>query len=224
MTELVRNLEKLTLRLDRMGMLVEQALMNALHALQNGDPQAGEEVSASDARIDREEVEIEQEAIRLMARFQPTAIDLRTIFSVVKANNDLERIADHAAKMGRQVKYLVQAGIDLSDWPNFEELALWTSGIVAKTARILTTLDKNTAQVLISADNEFDQKYNRFLRSLISMERSQPRGGEVVLTLATLARSLERINDLCANIAEDVIFLRTGNIVRHISAGPSNEG
>ncbi len=218
MAELQERLEKLLLRLDLMGMRVEQAFADALHAAKDSDVEAGLEVDRRDSAIDREEVEIEQECIRLLALYQPAAIDLRTICTIIKVNSDLERIADLAASIGRRTKHVVEDKIDFQRYSGFDRLANATTEILGKTVRMLSATEASAARNVIESDNDVDKNYWQFTRSVLDAESGKDTGAEAVMTLINLARALERIGDHCTNIAEDIIFLKTGDIVRHAEA------
>ena len=215
MSELQKRLENLRLRLDLMGMRVEQALADAIRAARDGDADAGLQVDRRDSVIDREEVEIEQECIRLLALYQPAAIDLRTICTIIKVNSDLERIADLAASIGRRTKHVVEDSIDMQRYPHFDRLAEATTDVLGKTVRMLNATDITTARTVIEFDDNVDQSYGRFVRSVLDAESGKSAGANVVMTLINLAKALERIGDLCTNIAEDIIFLKTGDLIRH---------
>jgi phosphate transport system protein len=219
MSELQSRLDKLVLKLDYMGMRVEQALADAVRAIEEGDPEAGREVDEHDSLIDREEVEIEQECVRLLALYQPAAIDLRTICTIIKSNSDLERIADLAAGMGRRVRHLVDDEIDLEQYPEFRHLARATMDQVRRTVRILSAPDAATARVIIDGDEQIDKGYWHLVRSVLDSQEGRIGGAEAAMTLINLAKAMERIGDLCTNIAEDIIFMRTGDIIRHADAG-----
>jgi len=215
MSELQQRLENLRLRLDLMGMRVEQALADAMQAARDGNVDAGLEVDRRDSVIDREEVKIEQECIRLLALYQPAATDLRTICTVIKTNSNLERIADLAASIGRRTKHVVEDKIDLQRYPHFDHLAEAATDILSKTVRMLNATDITTARTVIEFDDNVDQSYGRFVRNVLDAESGKSAGANVVMTLINLAKALERIGDLCTNIAEDIIFLKTGDLIRH---------
>ena len=224
MPELQNRLNKLVLRLDHMGMRVEQAVIDALHALRKGDAEAGLAVDQADPVIDREEVQIEQECIRLFALYQPAAIDLRTLCTIIKVNSDLERIADLAASMGRRVKHVVSDDVALEEYKEFEHLAQATVDILGRTVRMLSGTDTDAAREVINSDTLIDKGYRHVVQSVLEHEDRRIGGAGPAMTVINLAKAMERIGDLCTNIAEDVIFLRTGDIVRHSEAfevGPS---
>lgn len=218
MSELQNRLEELLMRLDRMGLRVQQAFETALRAVRSGDMKLGRQVDEGDIHIDREEVEIEQECISLLALYQPTAVDLRAICMVIKANNDLERIADKAASIGRRVKHLVTNEISLRDYPSFDDLSRAVQDVLARTIRLLNRYEESAAKAVIEWDRRVDDHCNHFIKMVLEHERQDMVNFDTALTLVLLGRSLERVGDLCSNIAEDVIFLRTGDIVRHAQA------
>lgn len=214
MSELANRLESLTLRLDHMGMRAEQSVLDALAAADKGDVDAGARVDELDSVIDREEVEIEQECIRMLALYQPAAIDLRTICTVIKVNNDLERIADKGSKIGRLVKRIVEFQIDLGNDAEFIRLRRDTLDMLGRTTRMLSTREVAAARAILDMDHIIDEDNRALVRSALHA-KAPALGVEGVWAMLGLARALERIGDLCANIAEDIIFLRTGDIVRH---------
>jgi phosphate transport system protein len=224
MSELQSRLNTLVLRLDHMGMRVEQALADALRALRKNDEKAGQAVDENDPVIDREEVEIEQECIRLLALYQPAAVDLRTLCTIIKINSDLERIADLAAGMGRRVKHLVEEKIVLAEYEEFDHLAHATQDAVGRTVRMLSRTDVETAWKVIRSDDLIDKGYKHLVQAVLEKEDRRTGGLSGAMTVINLAKALERIGDHCTNIAEDIIFLRTGDIVRHSAAFGQGEG
>ncbi len=218
MSELQQRLDQLVLRLDRMGMRVEQAVIDAVRAACDHDTQAGSVIDDNDAIVDREEVQIEQECVRLLALYQPAAVDLRTICTIIKVNSDLERIADLAAGIGRRVKHVVNDEIDLREDADFARLRNATLDLLGRTVRTLTATDATSARAVIVGDDEIDGAYGAYVRAVLDAEDRHAGGAEPAFTRINLAKALERIGDLCTNIAEDVIFLRTGDIVRHADA------
>jgi len=218
MSELQQRVERLILRLDRMGMRVEQAVHDAVAALADGDVEAGRGVADGDVAVDREEVEIEQECIRLLALYQPAAIDLRTICTVIKVNSELERIADLAASIGKRVRHTVAHGVEVSSQPLFLELRRRALAVLGRTVRALGACDADTARAVIEEDRAVDEAYGRLVRATLDVEAARVGGAESAMIVFQLAKALERIGDHCTNIAEDVIFLRTGDIVRHPGA------
>ena len=216
MSELQNRLEKLTLRLDHMGMRCEQAVIDAIDAIRSQNVDHGEDVVKKDSIIDQAEVAIEQECIRLLALYQPAAVDLRAICTIIKINNDLERIADLASSMGGQVKHLVNQNISFENSPEFNFLAQQTLAVLGKTIRLLSNQDTGSCQRVIENDEKIDEGYTTMVHNLIDAG-DHPGGTPAFLTTINVAKAMERIGDHCTNIAEDIIFLKTGDIVRHTS-------
>jgi len=218
MPELQRNVDALMRQVDRMGLRVQQTVLDALDALGRRDVEDGQVVSSQDSAIDAEEVAVEKECVRLLALYQPAAVDLRSLCFVIKANNDLERIADKAASIGRRIKHLVADGIDLGRYPEWPVLVRLVTDRLDETLRAISSRSLDSAQALIASDTEVEEAYRKLARHIISRAREAPDGVDMAVTLILLVRSLHRIGELCTNIAEDIVFVCTGDIVRHAGA------
>jgi len=238
MSELAKRLDRLFLKLDQMALLVEQVLSDALYAVTTGNEEDTKMVVDSDEIIDRREVEIERECIRLLALYQPAAIDLRRICFVIKANNDLERIADLCVNLAKMSMILVKEHIDVRTFPTFEKLAGEVSDAYHQTMRLMVPPaqqsspqrnnagdppqdaiaphDLELARSIIQRDTEqIDVTFREFLDEVFSAEGMFQHKLNSLYALTTMGRAFERLGDLCTNIAEDAIFLVTGEIVRH---------
>lgn len=223
MPEIAKRLERLFLKLDHSALLVEQSLADALQAVESGNEDDAKLVVRSDVTIDRREVETERECIRMLALYQPAAIDLRRICFVVKANSDLERIADYCVKMAKRGCRTKTANIAMTAFPAFFKLAEQVAGTFRRTMRLFSLRDENdeadkqleTAQSVIASDDVTDELFREFLDQTLAVEEMFHGRLNVWYELMSLGRSLERIGDLCTNIAEDAIFMFSGEIVRH---------
>jgi len=225
MTELIRRLERLFLKLDHNALLVEQALADALFAVESGKEEDVESLVQSDTVIDAREVETERECIRLLALHQPTAIDLRRICFVVKANSDLERIADYCVKIAKRGRRMKEESIAMTSFPAFYKLVEQVAATYRQTIRLFSLRNDNdetlsesgmeTARMIIDADTETDMLFREFLGQTLTVEEMFHSRLKVWYELVTLGRSLERIGDLCTNIAEDAVFMFSGEIIRH---------
>jgi phosphate transport system protein len=237
MSELAKRLDRLFLKLDHMALLVEQIMSDALYAVTTGNEEDTKVVIDSDEIIDRREVEIERECIRLLALYQPAAIDLRRICFVIKANNDLERIADLCVNLAKMSMILAKEHIDVRDFPAFEKLAGEVSDAYHQTMRLISPqrndfhdppqdtiapYDLELAWSIIKRDVEqIDVTFRGYLDEIFSAEGVFQGKLNAIYALTTMGRALERLGDQCTNIAEDAIFLITGEIVRHESdTGP----
>ena len=229
MTELVKRLENLFLKLDHTALLAEQMLADALFAVESGKDEDTEALIQSNDVIDAREVETEQNCIRLLALYQPAAIDLRRICFVVKVNSDLERIADYCVKIAKRGRIMKQENISMRTFPAFYKLVEQVSATYRQTIRLFTLRDNSedaesepgmqTARSIITADAETDVLFHEFLDQTLVVEETFHGRLQVWHELTALGRALERIGDLCTSIAEDAIFMFTGEIVRHNLAG-----
>ena len=228
MTELLKRLDRLFLKLDHMALLVEQSLSDAIYALVSGDEEDARAVIEADEAIDNREVEIERECIRLLALYQPAAIDLRRICFVIKANNDLERIADLSVSLSKMRLILRNEEVSMLSFRRFQKLADLVTDALHQTVRLFATQPESDAKEspesnhitlarsIISNDSLIvDEMFREYLEEVVSEKNLLEGKTNAIYALTSLGRSLERIGDLCTNIAEDVIFLYTGEIVRH---------
>ena len=228
MSELIKRLDRLFLKLDHMALLVEQSLSDAIYALVAGDEEDARAVIEADETIDNREVEIERECIRLLALYQPAAIDLRRICFVIKTNNDLERIADLSVSLSKMRLILLNEEIAMLPFTRFQKLADLVTDALHQTVRLFATQPEGDAKEsqesnhltlarsIISNDGLIiDVVFREFLEEVLSEKNLLEGKTNAIYALTSLGRSLERIGDLCTNIAEDVIFLYTGEIVRH---------
>ena len=229
MSELIKRLERLFLKLDHTALLAEQMLADALFAVESGKDEDTEALIQSDLSIDTREVETERECIRLLALYQPAAIDLRRICFVVKANSDLERIGDYCVKIAKRGRRIKREAISLKPFPAFHKLAEQVAATYRQTIRLFTLRGGSEsaesepgteiAQSIIAADVETDVLFREFFDQTLANEEMFHGRLKVWYDLISLGRSFERIGDLCTNIAEDAIFMFSGEIVRHHFVG-----
>ena len=236
MSELIKRLERLFLKLDHTALLVEQTLADALFAVESGSDEDVDPIIHADVTIDSREVETERECIRLLALYQPAAIDLRRICFVVKANSDLERIADYCVKIAKRGRKMKQANVSMKPFSAFYKLAEQVAATYRQTVRlftlrgdseasdvILSDCGMETSRTIIAADSETDALFREFLDQTLAHEEMFHGRLKAWYELVSLGRSLERIGDLCTNIAEDAIFMFSGEIVRHALTDSANQ-
>lgn len=196
-----------------MGTLSLAAVQMAVDGLMTRHPTAAQNVYEHEQRVDDEEVEIERQAINLLALHQPAASDLRTIFAIVKINGDLERIADCAVNIAQQVGPLAQSDVEVPmDLRHMGESVLRQLG---DTLDALSNRDIELAERVARNDNMIDALYNELLRDLQAAMIADSKTVPGNLALLLMAKNLERIGDHCTNIAEDVVYRMRGRIVRH---------
>ncbi|MDR2641525.1 MAG: phosphate signaling complex protein PhoU [Planctomycetaceae bacterium] len=217
MSELPKRLERLFLKLDRAALAVEQHLSDLLFAIYSDNLSEAELIISADEEIDRCEVEIERECIRLLALYQPTAGDLRKICFVIKVNNDLERIADNCVSSAKMMRILVEDKISINRFSLFRVLADLVVDALHQTIRLISTdCDEEFAISIIKNDRlVVDKAYRDYLQSIFAEADQFHNHVNAVYALTSIGRALERIGDLCSNIAEDTVFMQTGEIVRH---------
>ena len=232
MTELTQRLERLFSKLDHTALLVEQMWADAFFSLESGKEEDVENLVQSDAAIDSREVETERECIRLLALYQPAAIDLRRICFVVKANSDLERIGDYCVKIAKRGRKLMKESVSIKSFPAFYKLAEQVGVTYRQTIHLFALLGESNyaehsesemkiAKSIILADRETDVLFREFFEQTLAVEGMFHGRLNVWYDLVSLGRSLERIGDLCTSIAEDIIFMFSGEIVRHVFADTS---
>lgn len=209
----VNLLDDLQRRSLRMASLVEDMLQEACEAVFEGDDVLARRVIQRDAEVDAEEVEVETEAIRLMALYQPVGIDLRVLCTILKVNNDLERIADCAVNVAERVRRL-DVRRDVARVHALAQLGPLVQGILRKAVQAYGTQDFELARGVVDDDEAIDAVYAQVIQQIVD----HPGGSSdtaALMSLLLASKNLERIADHATNIAEDVIFLTTGRIVRH---------
>ncbi|MDR2171783.1 MAG: phosphate signaling complex protein PhoU [Planctomycetaceae bacterium] len=217
MSELPKRIERLFLKLDRAALAVEQHLSDLLFAIYGDNLADIELIISADEEIDRCEVEIERECIRLLALYQPAASDLRKICFAIKVNNDLERIADNCVSSAKMMRILIEDNISVNRFPLFRDLAGLVVDAFHQTTRLISANgDEQFAISIIKNDRlVVDKAYRDYLESIFAEADQFHNHVNAVYALTSIGRALERIGDLCTNIAEDTVFMLTGEIVRH---------
>ncbi|MCU0959854.1 MAG: phosphate signaling complex protein PhoU [Pirellulaceae bacterium] len=207
-------IERLKRKLLALSALVEHRIHEAVRALHTRDGTLARGVIDGDSEIDQAEVEVEEECLKILALYQPVASDLRFIVAVLKINHDLERIGDLAVNIAR--KALAFAGQTEFQFP-FDLVAMSrkTEAMLHDALDCLVHLNADQARAVCERDREInDMKRN--LREQAEREmRERPPQIPLLLRLLGACRNLERVADQAANIAEDVVYLVHGEIIRH---------
>jgi len=207
----IENLKKLILSL---GAIVEEQIQRAVLALERRDITLAEEVAERDNEVDSLEIIVEEECLKILALYHPVAHDLRFVVAVLKMNNDLERIGDLASNIARRVRYLSKKEkIDL-----ISEFSLTSDKVqimVKKSLDALVNTDEKLARVVIASDEEVDKLTKQMLKKTINAIEKNPDKVKEYFSIRSISKNLERIADSATNIAEDVVYLCTGEIIRH---------
>lgn len=211
---LQKELEKIKKRVLSLCAIVEERVRTAKKSVETWDADLAEEIIMKDYEIDEIEVEIEEECLKILALHQPVAVDLRFLIAVIKINNDLERIGDEAANLAKRVENLSRRRrLELTfDYSTMAEMVL---SMLRMSIDSLVNLDQKLAFQVLSLDNEVDRMYREIYDKVKAAISERPEYVGYMINLNAISRHLERIGDHCTNIAEEVIYLIEGEIVRH---------
>jgi phosphate transport system protein len=211
---LQQEIENLKKKLLTIVATAKEAVEKAVKSVDERDAVLAQAVVDGDFDIDRAEVGLEEDCLKILALYQPVATNLRVIVSVMKMNNDIERIGDLAVNIAERALFLcseapVEAPSDLADMRS-KALAMLTGSLDA-----LVRLDTKCAREVRAADDEVDDINRQLFKEFAAAVRRNPDHVESLLSYLSVGRHLERIADYATNIAEDVIYLMEGEIVRH---------
>ena len=218
MTSLLhKELDQLQKQLLALTAIVEENVQLSFKALTERDVPLAEKLIAADEVVNRKEVELEEECLKILALHQPVANDLRTIVAILKINNNLERIADQAVNISERTVDI--ARFARVDCPlNLGDMAQRVIVMLEKAIEALINADLELAQGVLELDEEVDTLHGHNYKLFKDYIRLSPETIDATLSYLTVSRHLERIADLATNIAEDVIYLNEGTIVRHTIA------
>jgi phosphate transport system protein len=210
----VRELEKLKKKILSLGALVEERVYLAIKAIESRDPDLAKRIIRSDYEIDETEVEIEEECLKVLALYQPVAIDLRFIVAVIKINSDLERIGDQAVNIAERIQSMAKYP-NISFHFDYTEMAEIAAAMLKQSLDALVNLDIDTAFRVITMDDDVDNIQGNAYSQIKQAMREHPEEMTYLINLYLISRHLERVADHATNIAEEVIYLIEGEIVRH---------
>nr|WP_044025602.1 MULTISPECIES: phosphate signaling complex protein PhoU [Roseobacter] len=205
-----RDLEAIQAQIMKMGGLVEAAIRNGAQSLDTRDEELAEEVRKADKSIDNLEEMINEEAARVIALRAPTARDLRLILSVIKISANLERIGDYAKNMAKRTGVLAQmAPVDDSS-AALRRMAREVEHMLKDALDAYVQRDAELAMDVIARDKEVDQMYNALFREFLTFMMEDPRNITACMHLHFIAKNIERMGDHVTSIAEQVVYLVTG--------------
>ena len=211
---LQKELDRLKLQLLSLGAAVEEQFQKAVKSVSTRDINLAKEILDSDEHIDKLEVEVEEEALKILALYQPVANDLRMVVAILKINSDLERIGDLAVNIAEQSYYVGQEK-NLQIPFDFQTMAEKTALMLKKSLDSLVQVDVDLAYEVCYADDEVDKIHRSLYPILYSAVKKEPNNVEIMVRFLSISRNVERIADYATNIAEDVIYMINGSIVRH---------
>jgi phosphate transport system protein len=209
-----QELEKLKTKLLEMSAHVESAIYRSIQGVVEKNAELADQVIRNEARINQLEIEIDDQAISLLALQAPMAADLRLVTAAIKINNDLERMGDLSVSIAESALALVREPVirPLIDIPHIAGLA---QGMVRKALDAFVNRDAELARSVLASDDAVDNMRTASYHELISFMENNPSQISQALYLLSTVRNLERIADHATNIAEDVLFLVKGIDVRH---------
>jgi phosphate transport system protein len=207
-----QELAQLKQRVVDMGSLAESMVAGASRALIKGERATIQQVRASEPELDRLQVEIDREAIRLITIYAPVAKDLRFLLMIARINSELERIGDQAVDNCEYVELLTDPPPSLDDLPRMSEIVL---GMVHDALRAFQEEDTHKAQAVMKLDDQVDALNARIFRELLEQPAADPDIRAQSMSLILVARSLERIADHATNICEEVFYLVEAADIRH---------
>jgi phosphate transport system protein len=219
----LRDMEGLWAEVLKLAAVVEDALNQSIHAICDGRVELAEELKHQKRAMDRWEVQIERECVRVLALHQPVASDLRRVTTVLKINGDLERLCDLARHIAKRVKKLANDPEAFPIPQPLENLAIFALSQIRDSLDALTQSNVAGAHAVIAADRQVDLDYRAVQKQLKIEIVRNPERINTWLRLVNTARNLERIADHAAKIAESVVYLKEGEILRHQLIQSSSE-
>ena len=201
-------------RLLYMSRLAREMVTLSVEALKRRDRSILAKVYENEDKVNHLEIEIDDRCITVLALFQPEAGDLRTLIMMLKINNDLERIGDHAVNIAQHAETLLEHPPvkPLIDIPRMQEIAC---EMLDKVLHAFIYLDADTAHRVCEMDDTVDELRNQVIRELLTYMMANPGIIDLALRLILISRDLERVADLSTNIAEDVIYMVEGVSIKH---------
>jgi len=212
--EYERELQEIKNRLIYLGALTERAIERSVRALLERDSDLARQVICEDDQIDRIDVEIEEKCIRLLALRQPAARDLRFITTAIKINGHLERIGDMAGNIAEKAIILNEVP-QIKPYIDLPRMAEISRGMIRDSLDALVHGNIAQARKVREEDDTIDQLNEQIFRELLTFMLEDPRKIHASLYIMQISKSLERISDHAAGIADMVIYMVTGQSVRH---------
>lgn len=207
-------LEQLKRDLLEMGGLVEIALTQATHAFLEADATSVQQIIDGDEEVDALELRIEEECLKVMALYGPTARDLRFVVAVFKITNDLERMGDLAVNIAERTRGVVEQG----SGPVARDLAEMSDrarAMVRKALDAFVNLDAKSAREVLAADDWVDERLKEEYEAQAKAVEDGLADFKGAVRVVSFAKHLERVADHATNIAEDVVYLASGAVVKH---------
>lgn len=195
---------------------VENSMTQSMLSVINEDRALASKIMTQDTEIDTMEIHLEEECLKILALYQPVAVDLRYVVACVKMNNDLERIGDLSAKIAKNVVAISEISeIKNFDTTHLREMMEYARQMVKESLDALFDMNKELAEKVKISDDKVDKLNKKIHIELNKKIRESPENTEYFIRLLGISSAIERIGDYATNIAEDIIYMITGDIVRH---------
>lgn len=213
-------LDDIRTHLSEMGGMAQRQVNDAILALVEADIVKAEQVVKGDSAVNSMEMSIDEECVRVLARRQPAASDLRLVIAVTKAITDLERIGDEASKIARQAIALNQDGAAPRGYIEVRHIGGHVCKMLQDALDAFARLDIDLAQEVVQMDRTVDLEYGTAMREMVTYMMEDSRSISRVLNIMWTLRALERIGDHARNLAQYVVYLVKGEDVRHANLDP----
>lgn len=211
---LMRDLEALHRSVLSMCAIVEELVNSAMEDLGKPHRELSQDLEARDDEIDQWDVQIEEDCLKILALHQPVAVDLRRITTVLKISAELERVADLAVNISERARGLA-ACPEIAIPDRLHEMASYSLEMLHHSIDAFVELDSDLARDVCNRDDHVDQLNREIINELIEYMRAHPEQIEAAIQLFSASRHVERVADHATNIAEDVVYLVEGQIIRH---------
>jgi phosphate transport system protein len=206
-----------------MALSVVESLDKSVEVLCEGHIEVELEVKSLEEDSDREEVRIEQECLRILALFEPVASDLRRMATILKVNRDWERIADLAARIARRARKLARSSASVAVPERLKMLSYDVLAQVRASYEALADRDSLRARAVIDGDQAIDRQYRQVRQELKESLLEHSGQLNAWLQLLSTARNLERIADHATGIAQTIVYMEEGVIIRHKFEKPTGD-
>lgn len=213
---LQREIENLKKKILSLGARIETTVHEVIRSIDERDAALAQNIIDDDIQIDDFEVEVEEDCLKILALHQPVAIDLRFIVAVLKINNDLERIGDLAVNIAERSVFLASVP-QVSVAFDFARMSKKTESMLNRSLDALVNMSSELAHEVCADDDEVDSINRQMYLKIQEAIQKHPDQIASLIHLLSVSRHLERIADHATNIAEDVIYMIEGKIVRHKS-------
>ena len=211
---LERDLNQLSNQISDLGALVSESTSKCMVMLQTFDRGIAKEIVETEAEVNTTEVEIEEECLKVLALHQPVAGDLRFLIVVLKVNNDLERMGDQVVNIAERVSFLADKERVVADL-DFVAMGDIASRMVSQSVKALVKRDSSMAREVLAMDDDLDAMHARTYRVIQDVMAGNPDIVIPAVSYLTISSNLERLGDLATNIAEEIIFMEEGEVIRH---------